>query len=428
MVGRKLNLQLFARDTMSIVDYLESQGHDSSFEARKGVAQSLGMSNYTGTAEQNTALLRALRDGIAPSSTPKSSGGGGNPSGTTKQNTSKNDSTPQAPVQNTEPQVPSGTGSAIGGVDQSTIDKMQSSFNASSAYQDAMNYTNQLLQQLNSGRTSYTDQIKDLMGQIQSRDKFEYDVDSDMLFQQYLASSMASGKTAMQDTMGQAAALTGGYGSTYATSAANQAYNSYIQDAYNNLPEYYQLALEAYQMEGEEMYNQLVMLSDADAKEYQRLYDSWGANLSNAQQIYQNEYQAWADEVNNAFNYAGLVNSDYWNMQNYIEEQRQFDTSFAEEQAQFVARYDLNGDGIVDANDQNGGGVDYKSPSAQQLSDALKIFNEQGEDAYIDYLAKLEAAGVDIAEVDMHVDANRKVSLGEKITTGIKDTLGKMFK
>ena len=81
------------------------------------------------------------------------------------------------------------------------------------------------------------------MGQIQNRDKFSYDVDNDVLFQQYLASSMASGKTAMQDTMGQASALTGGYGSTYATSAANQQYNAYIQDAYNNLPEYYQMAM-----------------------------------------------------------------------------------------------------------------------------------------------------------------------------------------
>jgi hypothetical protein len=48
---------------------------------------------------------------------------------------------------------------------------------------------------------------------------------------------MNSGKSAMQDTIGQASALTGGYGSTYATSAGNQAYNAFIEDAYNNLPE-----------------------------------------------------------------------------------------------------------------------------------------------------------------------------------------------
>jgi hypothetical protein len=245
-----------------------------------------------------------------------------------------------------------------------------------------MNYTNQLLQQLSSGKTSYSDQIDALMSEIQNRDKFEYDVDSDVLFQQYLGSAMASGKTAMMDTMGQASALTGGYGSTYATSAANQQYNAYIQDAYNNLPEYYQMALEAYQMEGEEMYNQLAMLNQADATEYQRLYDAWNANFSNAQSMYEKEYgawqdsvnnaynsanlqlneygqlydqvynaytavqnnantlyaqeyQKWADEVNNAFNYAGLTNSDYWSNENFLEDQRQFNESFAENQRQF---------------------------------------------------------------------------------------------
>ena len=100
-------------------------------------------------------------------------------------------------------------------VDQSTWDTINSSFNLTPTTQNAWDYTNGLLQKLSTGRTSYTDQIKDLMGKIQNRDPFEYDADSDMLFQQYLASSMASGKTAMQDTMGQAAALTGGYGSTF---------------------------------------------------------------------------------------------------------------------------------------------------------------------------------------------------------------------
>jgi hypothetical protein len=66
------------------------------------------------------------------------------------------------------------------------------------------------------------------------------------------------------------------------------------------------MALEAYQMEGEEMYNQLAMLNQADATEYQRMYDSWSANFSNAQNMYQNEYGAWHDGVNNAISSAGL--------------------------------------------------------------------------------------------------------------------------
>ena len=382
----------------SIVDYLKSQGEDSSYSAREEIAKILGISNYKGTAEQNIQMLKALKNGASAQQS--------------SANTASSDS-------------PANTGTAINGVSQATIDKMNSSFTASgnvtnaqndanaylnkvkemanvtdiidqstwdaintpftssSAYQEAMNYTNSLLEQLSSGKTSYTDQIKELMGQIQNREDFEYDVDSDMLFQQALASAMSSGKTAMQDTIGQASALTGGYGSTYATSAGNQAYNAYIQDAYNNLPEYYQMALEAYRMEGEEMYNQLAMLNNADATEYQRMYDSWNANFANAQQMYaqeygawqdsvnnafnsanlqlnehgqlfdqaynaytavQNnantlyaqEYQKWADEVANAFNYAGLANSDYWNTTNFNESVRQFNENLAEQRSQFA--------------------------------------------------------------------------------------------
>ena len=196
-------------------------------------------------------------------------------------------------------------------IDQGTWDALNSKFAASDAYNQAMQYTNGLLEKLNSGKTSYTDQIKDLMSQIQNREDFEYDVDKDTLFQQALASAMGSGKSAMQDTIGQASALTGGYGSTYATTAGNQAYNAFIEDAYNNLPEYYNMALQAYQAEGQEMYQQLDMLNAADATEWGRTYDAWQSNFANAQQMYNQEYGAWQDSVTNAYNSANLQLSEH---------------------------------------------------------------------------------------------------------------------
>lgn len=413
----KLNLQLFAQKLntgTSIVDYLKSQGQDSSMSARKQLAESLGIKNYSGTYEQNVQMLNSLK------------GGGNNETANNPQPVQpvQNNPQPAQPVQNNPQPVQQGGGTIINGVDdttannlkesanatsivsQETWDKINTPFTAPDSYTQAMNLTNGLLEQLTSGRTSYSDKVDAMIEQIMNRDKFEYDVDQDMLFQQALASAMGSGKSAMQDTIGQASALTGGYASTYATSAGNQAYNAYIQDAYNNLPEYYQMAMQAYQMEGEDMYNQLGMLSDADAREYERLYTSWNANNTNAQQIYQNAYTEWADSVNNAlqsaglqldesnalfdrnYKYADLINSDYWNSANFAEDQRQFDETLAwekdsfgqemgykytaleqdnehyyaglkqdnehyyaglsQENAQFLARYDLNGDGVVD--------------------------------------------------------------------------------
>lgn len=54
----------------SIVDYLKSIGLDSSYEARKRYAQQYGIANYSGTAEQNTALLNAMRTAGTSTSTP----------------------------------------------------------------------------------------------------------------------------------------------------------------------------------------------------------------------------------------------------------------------------------------------------------------------------------------------------------------------
>lgn len=232
-------------------------------------------------------------------------------------------------------------------IDQSTWDTLNSSFVAPDAYNQAMQYTNELLAKLNSGKTSYTDQIKELMSQILNREDFEYDVDKDTLFQQALASAMGSGKSAMQDTIGQASALTGGYGSTYATSAGNQAYNAYIEDAYNNLPEYYNMALQAYQAEGQEMYQQLDMLNAADATEWGRTYDTWRSNFDNAQQIYNQAYGAWQDSVTNAYNSAQLQLSEHDQL--VTNAYNLYNSSFNEAESLYAKEYQTWKDKVTQA-------------------------------------------------------------------------------
>lgn len=171
-------------------------------------------------------------------------------------------------------------------------------FTPSQAYTDAMNLTNSLLSQLTSGRTAYSDKVDALMSKIENREKFSYDFNKDTLFKNALASAMSSGQTAMQDTMGQAAALTGGYGSSYATSAANQAYNDFVKGAYEQLPQYYQLARDTYNQEGQELYNQLGMYQTADNTAYGRLSDAYSANLANAQNMWNQEYSNYWDTAN----------------------------------------------------------------------------------------------------------------------------------
>jgi hypothetical protein len=257
---------------------------------------------------------------------------------------------------------------------------MNSQFNKPTSVTKADKWLSSQLQKIQSGKTSYSDQVRDMMDKIMNREKFSYDVDNDPLFQQALASSMNSGKQAMQDTIGQASALTGGYGSTYATSAGNQVYNSFIEDAYDNLPQYYQMALDAYQMEGEEMYRQFGVVSEMDDKEFNRNVAAYDATYQHRNQMYNEAYGEFRDTKNDAFNMANLQLNEHgqrvsdaynlynaeinyadsmyekeytqwadkvnlaWKNKEFDEGVRQYEKSFAEEQRQFDKTYDQNED------------------------------------------------------------------------------------
>ena len=51
---------------------------------------------------------------------------------------------------------------------------------------------------------------------IGSRKAFSYDLNADALYRQYRDQYIRQGRRAMEDTMGAAAGLTGGYGNSYA--------------------------------------------------------------------------------------------------------------------------------------------------------------------------------------------------------------------
>ena len=131
-------------------------------------------------------------------------------------------------------------------------------------------YLNQLDNLQGPGDFSFSKQQgwDNIMNQILSREKFTYDVNGDALYQQYKDQYVNQGKMAMMDTMGQAAAMTGGYGNSYAQSVGQQAYQGYLQQLTDKIPELYQLAMSKYQMEGDELYNQYSLYSDQYNTEY----------------------------------------------------------------------------------------------------------------------------------------------------------------
>ena len=96
----------------------------------------------------------------------------------------------------------------------------------------------------NYGDFNYTHQqnLDDIMNKILNREDFSYDLNGDALYQQYKDKYIKQGKMAMQDTMGQAAAMTGGYGNSYAATAGNQAYQASLENLNDIVPELYQMA------------------------------------------------------------------------------------------------------------------------------------------------------------------------------------------
>ncbi len=75
---------------------------------------------------------------------------------------------------------------------------------------------------------------------------FAYDPESDPLFHGYKETYTREGKRAMQDTIGEVSARTGGLASSYATSAAQQVNNSYMQQLADKIPQLQEMAYRMY--------------------------------------------------------------------------------------------------------------------------------------------------------------------------------------
>jgi hypothetical protein len=203
--------------------------------------------------------------------------------------------------------------SQVAGVPQDVYNEITKPFEQSAAFKEITAYNEQLLKQLTAGRTAYSDELDNLIAQYKDRGDFAYDPNSDMLYQNYLTAMQNAGQMAMKDTMGQAAALTGGYGSTYATAAANGAYNNYLQTANDNLVNFYDMALDKYNLESEQALRGIDLTRLQDESEYNRLLNAYEANANAANNMYNREYNEWAGSVGQWQNIADAMRGDYWN-------------------------------------------------------------------------------------------------------------------
>ena len=196
-------------------------------------------------------------------------------------------------------------------------------------------------------KSTYTQQLDDLLGQVMNRPKFQYDVNQDALYRQARDLYMQTGRQAMKDTIGQASAMTGGYGNSYAASAGNQAYQQYLTQLAGMVPEYYDRALQAYNNEGDQLARQYQMLGQRECQDYDRYRDTvsdWDRSVDRALQtyntLYGQDYGQYSDSMNQAYNALNAAeNAQQWQA-NYNLDQHRLDMQeqqFNQQQATNIA-------------------------------------------------------------------------------------------
>lgn len=205
----------------------------------------------------------------------------------------------------------------------------------------------------------WQDEADAYLNQYQNRDPFSYDFNSDALYQQYKDNYIQQGQMAMMDTMGQAAAMTGGYGNSYAQTAGQQAYNLYLNQLNDVMPELYQMAHDRYTQEGQnmlDMYDLYMNKENYEYNKYQDVLNNWYQEdsrlQSNYDSLYNREWNEYITDREEKYN-------DYWNNTN-MEYQKERD-KVADEQWEktynkSVKTYtggDTGGDG--DDDDDNAG-------------------------------------------------------------------------
>ena len=145
-----------------------------------------------------------------------------------------------------------------------------------------------------------------------NRPDFRYDANGDALYRHYKDQYTELGKRAMQDTMGQVAALTGGYGSSYAQNVGQQAYQSYLSKADDVIPALYQLAYDRYRDKTDRLYKAYQSWSQleqqaAQQEQWEREYELEERKRQDANREFQLE-----QERKNSQPQTATYQPDYW--------------------------------------------------------------------------------------------------------------------
>ena len=370
----------------SIVDYLSGSGRDSSYAARRKLAEEYGISGYSGTASQNTKLLGMLQNGAATNNAAKIQ--------------ELANAAPSKPSSN----VTAGVAMASGSTEAKPM--YQRSGRVNEYYNKTRNLEKNKPDEFES---KYEDQISSILDNIMNRPKFSYtseDMVNDDLYKMYRDQYMRQGNLAMRDTMGNAAALTGGYGNTYASAAGQQAYDNYVSQLNNKALDFYDRAYQRWADEGQNLYNQMNVVTGLDNTDYQRYRD--GVN------DYYNDLNYYNGRYNQEYGYdygeyQDRVAADQWaqefafQKQQAAQEQANWEAEMALKQAT-AARSGGRGRSSRSSSKKKTSSSGTSAANAISWADAknayTKVYKEEGAEAANNLMNYMQKAGA----VDMYKD------------------------
>ena len=235
-------------------------------------------------------------------------------------------------------------------------------------------------------QSQWQSQINEILQQIMNREKFSYNLNEDAMYQQYKDQYVQQGQMASMDTMGQAQAMTGGYGNSYAQSVGQQAYQAYLQQLNEVVPELYGMALDQYNQEGQELINQFAILGEQENQDYSRYMDSMNAWLNerdyqtgryDAERDY--DYGMWADGRDFDYGkYMDELSYAYQQDRDKVADQ-QWQSEFDEAQRQFNEQMAIKtGSSGSGSTGGSGGGGNYTKNPGLSKSEILSIQKQAG--------------------------------------------------
>lgn len=278
----------------------------------------------------------------------------------------------------------------LGVSDQAYTDYMNSAYTRSDDLQSIYNQADSLLEQYqNTTNGERQQKINSILEEYENRDPFSYDFATDPMFQNMLASYQQMGQSAMKDSIAQSSALTGGYANSWAQTAGQQSYNQHIQEAFNNLPEYYQLALETYEREEQKLLDMYGLLDSEQQKELDQILNRHSIIYGKARDFESDERSDYSTNLTKQWNDITLSNSEAWKNKEYNDTQSARATELAMEEAKMQANgYEKQSDGSWKyvGKDEDEEAFEYDGPLYQYLrdgDDGEKIFRNLDSDEEI---------------------------------------------